>query len=243
MTRRPWAVLAALTALTAVGLAGCSGDEPAKPKQDAIGAGTYVGHVGGTSANIRLVVKDNRVAAFMCTETNKWLTFPAVDLKGKKATLRADAGTEPGPGTEVDVTFKDDVANGKVDLGEIALFAAEKATALSVGACGSGSFTAAGQVTIQRARGNQCEAEQATEGTRVVIYGADDQGLGIGELENPEASPDGEDGLPQCVLEFSVPDVKGGEKVYKVGVGDLDRVSFSEDKARKGELNLYWGFG
>jgi hypothetical protein len=115
--------------------------------------------------------------------------------------------------------------------------------ALSVGACGAGSFTAEGQVTIQRARGNQCEAEGATEGTKVVIYGADDQSLGIGELENPEASLDGEDGLPQCVLEFSVPDVKGGEKVYKVGVGDLDKVSFSEDQAKKGELNLYWGFG
>jgi hypothetical protein len=98
-------------------------------------------------------------------------------------------------------------------------------------------------VTIQRVRGNQCEAEGATEGTKVVIYGANDQSLGIGELENPEASPDGEDGLPQCVFEFSVPDVRGDEKVYKVGVGDLDRVSFSEDQARKGELNLYWGFG
>lgn len=115
--------------------------------------------------------------------------------------------------------------------------------ALSAGACGSDSFTAEGQVTVQRARGDQCEAEGATEGTKVVIYGADDQKLGTGELEDPEASPDGEDGLPQCVLEFSVPDVKVGEKVYKVGVGDLDKVSFSEDQVRMGELNLYWGFG
>jgi hypothetical protein len=128
MARRPWTPLAALAAIAALALAGCSSDEPAKPKQDAVDAGTYVGHVDGTSANIGLVVKDNRVAAFMCTERNEWLTFPAVDVKGKKATLRADDGTEPGPGTEVDVTFSGDGATGKLDLGDIALFTAEKAT-------------------------------------------------------------------------------------------------------------------
>lgn len=128
MTRRQWMPLAALFSIAALVLTACGADEPAKPKQSAVDAGTYVGHVDGTSANIGLVVKDNRVAGFMCTERNEWLTFPAVDINGKKAKLRADDGTEPGPGTEVDVTFKADVATGKVDLGDIALFTAEKAT-------------------------------------------------------------------------------------------------------------------
>lgn len=128
MTRRRWTALAALTVVAALALTGCGNDEPAKPKQSAVDAGTYVGKVDGTTANVGLVVKDNRVAGFFCTETEDWMTLAPVDLKGGKATLRGDDGTDPGKGTEVDVTFSGDSATGKVDLGEIALFTAEKAT-------------------------------------------------------------------------------------------------------------------
>jgi hypothetical protein len=82
--------------------------------------------VDGTTANIGLVVKDNRVAGFMCTETKEWTTLAPVDLNGNKATLRAADGTDPAP--DVEVTFNGDSATGKVHLDQIALFTAEKAT-------------------------------------------------------------------------------------------------------------------
>ena len=68
MTRRPWSFLAALAAIASLALTACGNDEPAKPEQSAVDAGTYVGRVDGTTANIGLVVKDNRVAGFFCTE-------------------------------------------------------------------------------------------------------------------------------------------------------------------------------
>jgi hypothetical protein len=124
--------LAALIAIAALGLTACGNDEPAKPKQSAADAGTFVGTVDGTTVNIGLVVKDNRLAGFACSKKEIAAGYPKkasfalapVDLTGNKATLQTDDGTEVGS-----VAISGDNATGKLDvLGYTQPFTAERAT-------------------------------------------------------------------------------------------------------------------
>lgn len=127
MTRQRWTAPAALAVIAALAVSGCGNEEPAQPKEKAADAGTYVGKVEDTNANIGLVVRDNQIAGFVCENKESWLTLARTDLNGDKATLKAEDGTDPG--TEVSVTISGDRATGTVSFEEVtATFTAEKAT-------------------------------------------------------------------------------------------------------------------
>lgn len=72
-------------------------------------------------------------------------------------------------------------------------------------------------------------------GAQVTVYDAAGKAVALGTLGDSELK-DGE-----CTIQFSVPDVPGGQAIYEVEVAHRGKVRYEEDRAKSGSIALTLG--